>query len=316
MKWKSKKENININLNRTSLKYPCAFDNVTNKIVEISQVTKENKANLICPICKEGFVAVINHPTQHFRHKPNTICTGNSETFLHWVVKEIFKDINEFEIPEIYIDDLPENKRQIFQKKKSEILDANIPDSFYSEFKKGLKSFLFNSKKVLINKIKTEEEFETKFGDVVIDIVAYNEDEKIFIEPFFSNPIDKEKKKKLSLINIPTLSINLKSFLESNGEFYIINSLKKYLISKESKTWSNLIDEECDKYIENYENYLIEEIERNKDLIEIHNSKLKKISNLNLVIEKRKKDVSIIMGKISELEREIKDLEIELDINH
>lgn len=155
--------------------------------------------NLICPECKNNFIAVLNHRKPHFKHKPHSTCLGSPESYLHWLTKEVFKQIKEIEIPELLIDDLPEKPRQKFQNKYNKIIDANIPASFRSIFKKGLKKELSESRKVSIDKYDIEKEFKTKSGPIVVDIVAEINTRKILINPFFSNPVDEEKKEKVIL---------------------------------------------------------------------------------------------------------------------
>jgi len=127
-------------LYKYSIKYPVAFNQANKKIVPIEKVTKDNRLKLICPVCKDNFIAIINHRNPHFRHKPNTECSGNLESYIHWLTKEVFKQIGELDIPELLIDDLPEKHRQKFQLDFNAILDTNIPYSFQGEFKKGLKA--------------------------------------------------------------------------------------------------------------------------------------------------------------------------------
>ncbi len=67
-----------------------------------------------------------------------TISIKNTATF----------DETGIEVPELLIDDLPEKSRQNFQYKYNKIIDPNIPESFRSIFKKGLKKELSESKKV------------------------------------------------------------------------------------------------------------------------------------------------------------------------
>lgn len=303
-------------MSQTYIKYPVAYNFKKNSIVAIKEVTKENKLNLICPECRNNFIAVLNHRTPHFKHKPHSTCKGSPESYLHWLTKEVFKRIKEIEIPELLIDDLPEKHRQKFQYKYNKIIDANVPESFRAIFKKGLKKELSISTKISIDKYDIEKEFKTKLGNIVVDIVAEIKTKKIFIEPYFSNPIDVEKKEKLSIINIPTFSINLLKFIDFYGQNYSIKSLKNYLISKESKNWICLSTDKYNKHIENYEKYLIEEIKRSKDLIDSHNIKLIKVEKLELECRERYDKINTLKEEIEDLEEEIFDLKEELGINY
>lgn len=190
-------------------------------------------------------------------------------------------------------------------------MDSHIPDTFRGEFKKGLKPNLSESKGLLIKSIETEKDYKTNLGDVRIDIVATVQDEEFFIEPFFSNPIDDKKKEKLGLIQKPTLSLNLLIFVDN---FYSVHSLRNYLISRKSKKWVYLTEEEYTKHSENYQNYLLDEIKRKKSLIDSHNSTLEKISTLEEECLKREEKISDIEEEISEIRKEISSLKKEIGI--
>ena len=175
------------------IKYSIAFNNNTNKLVEIHNLTSTNNKNLICKGCEGELIAVINHKTPHFRHKVE--CNASSETYIHWVCKEIFRTLSKIELPEFLIQDLSSEYRHEFQAKKNAIIEEKVPVTLRTEFKNVLKKELVESKDYLITKIDIEEKYKSKFGDVKIDIVACSKDNIIFIEPFLSNHISEEKEK-------------------------------------------------------------------------------------------------------------------------
>lgn len=286
-------------------KYPVAFSFSKNEVVPIDEVTEENRLSLYCPTCKTNFIAVLNHRTPHFKHKPNTSCSGTQETYLHWLSKELFKEIKEIEIPELHIDDLPEKQRQKFQLKFNKIIDPNVPETFRSIFKKSLKKNLINSRKIVLDNIEIEKEFKTTYGNIRVDVVAINKGKPLFIEPFFTNPIDKEKEGKISAIGIATLSLDLLKFIEFYGQNYTVEILKKYLISKVGKKWVYLGDKVFDEHIECYMNYLLNEVEENKDTINFHQSTQIKISTLE-------EECNNKYGEIGKLKDEIDDLQTEI----
>ena len=221
--------------NKKSITYPVAYNFKNNSIIDITDVTEDNKSDLSCPQCKEKFIPVLNHQSPHFKHKPNINCTGSLESYLHWLTKEVFKQIKEVEIPEINDDDLPEKSRQKFQQVYNNIVDSNISASFRGLFREGLNKNLCESKIVSIDKYDIEKIFKTEYGEIRADIVGVSNKRKIIIEPFFTNPIDQKKKKKLSSLNISTLSIDLNYFLSNYEKKLSLESLKKFLISKKSK---------------------------------------------------------------------------------
>lgn len=299
-------------MNQNNIKYPVAYNFRDNVIVPISEVTKENRLNLFCPQCKNNFIAVLNHQTKHFKHKPNSTCSGSLESYLHWLAKELFKLIKEIETPELFIDDLPEKKRQKFQSMYNKTIDDNVPETLRSMFKKGLKKNLTESRKLLIVKCETEKGFTTEIGNIVVDVIIMSQNEAFFIEPFFTNQIDDEKKEKLALINIPTLSLDLLKFIKSYGQNYSAKELKHYLISKNSKKWIYLCDELYDKYIEEYKCYILAETESRQTLINSHQTILNEIATLEMECRKRYKSIGLLSDEIAILKEGISKLEKEL----
>lgn len=154
---------------KNSIKYPIAFNKLTEKLVNISDATNDNK--------------------------PNSKCKGNVESYIHWVTKEIFKEITEIELPEIFKDNLTDNQREKLDNQVNKLIEQNVPEILHLKFRKSLKKNLSESRKFQIEKVETEKEFNTSIGNVRIDIVTTINNQKLFIEPFFTNPIDDFKKK-------------------------------------------------------------------------------------------------------------------------
>ncbi|WP_146190725.1 competence protein CoiA family protein [Polaribacter aquimarinus] len=293
---------------KSNIKYPVAFDSVQEKLIEISKVNIENKENLICKDCNESFVAVLNHQTPHFKHKPKSNCTANFESYVHWVTKELFKEIKSINVPELLIDDLFEKQREKFQLLYNKIIDSNIPEELRFEFKNELKRNLTDAQVLQIDKIETEKEYKTDLGNVLIDIVTLSHNEKVFIEPFFSNPINQEKKNKLSEIDTSTLMLNLFDFIEYFGSNFELETLKKYLISDEGKNWVYIKKEDFDIFLNNYENYLSEEIKRFNPVIVLYENKKEEILKINNKLSKLFNKKDIIEKKISILQNKVYDL--------
>ncbi|WP_405247831.1 hypothetical protein [Cellulophaga sp. Asnod2-G02] len=303
-------------MSKSYIKYPVAFNISEDSLVEIKHVTNQNRLKLSCPECKNSFIAVSNHKTPHFKHKPNSICSGSPESYLHWLTKEVFKEITEIEIPKLVIDDLPEKSRQNFQLKYNKIIDLHVPESLRSKFKKSLKKELYKSKKLSIENCYIEKEFNTTLGSIIVDVILEIKTKKIFIEPFLSNPIDEEKKKKLKLLNIPTFSIDLAKFIDGYGQNYTLQSLKKYLFLKISKKWVHISEDKCNVHIQNYEKYLLQEIEKNKNLIESHKKSLCEIDELENKVKVKYSDIKKIQEEINSLNDKVIDLKEKLGINY
>ena len=260
------------------IKYSIAFDIKTNKLVEISDINSTNNKNLICKSCQGELIAVINHNTPHFRHKVD--CGASSETYIHWVCKEIFRTLSKIELPEFLIQDLSSEYRHEFQAKKNTIIEEKVPITLRTEFKNVLEKELMEFKDYLITKIDSEKKYQSKFKDVVIDIVAYSKDDKIFIEPFLSNPIDIEKEKKLKEIDITTFSIDLNPFIDHYGWNFKLEKLRKYLISKKYKKWSYLNKNTFKECLMDYEKHILLMVDYYKDDINDHRQKIKDIEKL------------------------------------
>ncbi|MEE9407301.1 MAG: hypothetical protein V3V28_04405 [Polaribacter sp.] len=295
------------------IKYPTAFNKLTEKLVNIANATKENKANLICKDCGESFNAVLNYQTPHFRHKPNSSCEGTVESYIHWLTKEVFKEIMVIEVPGLLISDLAEKQREKFQLVYNKIIDPNIPEELRSHFKSELKRNLTEIKVLRIENTVIEKVIKTGLGDIKVDIVTFFKNKNIFFEPFFSNPIDKEKKNKILSTDTTTFSIDLNKFIYNFTQGFSTQELKKYLASDKSKKWEYISKEEFDNCLLSYELYLNDEIKKFSPYIELYQNISKDISS----IEKQKVDLNrklnIISLKISKLESEVDDLNNQRD---
>ena len=286
--------------------YPIAYNRLSNQLVEIRNVTEGNRSYLICPMCLGNFIAVKNHRTPHFRHNYYRDCKGSTESYVHRLTKVLFKKLKSIEIPELLIDDLPEKKRQYFQSIHNKILDSNLPYDLQGKFRRGLKQNLNDSKVLMIDDVEIEKEFKTSIGDIRVDVVVTSQNEKSFIEPFYTNRISAEKKKMLAKIDVPTLSLNLSEFVKRSGSYFSIQHLKEYLYEKESKKWEYLGDKEYDKQIKNYEAYMLSEIEKFQPSINQHY--LDEIKKLERECEVRKEDINDIQNEITEIISEIAKL--------
>jgi Arc/MetJ-type ribon-helix-helix transcriptional regulator len=159
-------------LSRHYIKYPIAYDTKLKSLIDINDVHQENKGNLVCQDCNENFVAVLNHKTPHFKHKPNSKCTGNVESYLHWITKECFDLISEIELPEIFIEDLESLIKRDLKESIDELIKSKVPKDLQREFEKDLKKTISASKTFTIQSHNIEKTYKTDLGDVRIDVVA------------------------------------------------------------------------------------------------------------------------------------------------
>ncbi|MDF0715757.1 hypothetical protein PY092_06330 [Muricauda sp. 334s03] len=306
-------------LNKSSknrvIKYPIAFDSLGGELVDLSLITDCNRAFIVCPECNSRFVAVINHQTPHFKHYGDHECSGTFESYIHKVVKELFKQITKIELPELQIKDLPEEHLRSFWQMRSRLLDTNIPLNQHRKFIDGLKDSLTEVKIVTIDRVGIERVIKTSYGSMIVDVVAHLGDKVLFIEPYYSNPIDDDKKVKIRAANIPTLSISLMEFLNYTKFEFSLSDLKKWLFIDNSKNWVYLNDRLYQKHIDSYKKYLWTEIRKYKRrmiLNEISNFKNKNVEREgDLEDLKRKiKDINEeISGALEQIKRLSKDLE-------
>jgi hypothetical protein len=301
-------------LSKHYIKYPIAFNKETKKLVYISNVVNDDKNDLICLECKESFIAILKHQTPHFKHKPNSKCIGNVESYIHWVTKEVFKEIKEIEVPRIFKDNLTNSQRKKIDNQVNSLIEEHVPKNLHLKFRKNLKKNISESRTLKIENIETEKEFKTTIGNIRVDIVATISNQQLFIEPFYTNPIDETKKGKITHLKTPTLSINLLSFISKFNYSYSLEDLKKFLISKRSKTWVFNRENKIEKYIKEYIKYVLEKIEEEQNEFNKNFSKLERITELKKKVEKLEDQIRPTQNEIGKTRDEIRKINNEIGI--
>ncbi|MFM2225171.1 MAG: hypothetical protein RJA07_1373, partial [Bacteroidota bacterium] len=220
-----------------NIKIPFALEHGTNDIIE---ATKNDDRKCYCPECKEDLVYVNkeeNKQTPHFRHYPESKCTSNTETLVHLLAKKILNKANQIRIPAVTTNCINKDSREKIRIGiRNYFSENNFESEFYSLLNKEL--LLQNEKLIKIEKVSIEQYFKTSADDVKIDVVIESSGKKLFIEPFFSSKIDDDKRKKLALLGITTISIDLLSFIKTKGFLYSIKQLENYLIEDvNGKSW-------------------------------------------------------------------------------
>ena len=303
---------------KTDLKYPVAKDKFTNKLVSAKNVENGINCNCVCFQCNEDLMAINNGIKQrpHFRHIPNSECKANFESYIHWLAKEVFKEISEINLPEIseeYICSIIENEIiELYNIHKSpwqlqEKINRYVVDKIKNKFTN-----------VKIEKVELEKSYKTYLGDVRIDIVLVfsnrkDEVKKLFIEPYFSNPVDSIKLSKLKELDISTFSIDLFSFIKKKGHYYTKEEFKSFLVNgitaKEWVYWkkSKLLSENDWSEIE-------ELIVRNSKIFnkKLHNY-IETKKKITIELDTYKKDIEILQVIVKEKENEIKKKLSEID---
>ncbi|MBA4744864.1 MAG: hypothetical protein H2058_06375 [Muricauda sp.] len=290
------------------VKYPIAFDSLGKELVDLSHITEKNRDFVVCPECSSRFVAVINHQTPHFKHYGDRECSGAFESYIHKVVKEMFKTITEIELPELLIKDLPEEHLRNFLQMQYGLLDSNIPLNQQREFTIGLKKNLTEVKKVKIDNVEIERTIKTPKGDIRVDVVAHLRNKMLFIEPYYSNAIKDDKKEKIKTTNIPTLSISLMEFIRFTKFKFNLSDLKEWLLIDNSKNWVYLNDGSYKKHINSYKKYLWSEIQKHKRRIILNEISILKKENVE-----RENDLEDLKKKFKAVKAEISDALKQID---
>ena len=298
------------------IKYPIAFNKRLERLFNIGDVDKSIKDDFICNDCNENFVSVLNHKTPHFRHKINSNCKGNVETYIHWLTKELFKEIKEIEFPEIFKTNLSVIQQEKLDKGVKKILDDNnFPKELRIKFLNGLKTNLTESKKLIIDKCEIEKTIKVDDSHFIVDVAVKINKGFVFIEPFFSNPISKEKAIKIIKANKPTLSIDLQSFIYHNNYNYTKEELIDYLTSKQSKLWEYNRDSQIEEHIIKYFAYVKEELQKKGKEVESIKIKKKRLNNLEKEIDLLNKKIEPTILKIDRLREELDEIKKELGIS-
>lgn len=260
---------------------PIAIQKNTNKIVDIKDVPNGLECNCFCPDCKEDLIAVNREIKQkaHFRHSPDSKCSSNGETYIHWLTKEVFKNIKQMLLPPITSNDLKRDK-QVYNKFRSELKNYFINKGLLPEFDKLIFTDfqLQSTSEIKINSCKAEETYESNLGKIRVDVVHKVKNDELFIEPYFTNKIKEDKYFKLVDLNVSTISINLISFITANGWCFTIESFKNFLINNiDSKKWEFIRTTKIEKLTHDFINKLDKEIKEHEPLIQKNNELKQKI---------------------------------------
>jgi hypothetical protein len=279
-----------------NIKYPYAKHKETNQPIHISAVTKNNKHSLTCPDCNEILTPVLKHQTPHFRHKSNSNCSTNPESYIHWLAKKAFKNMKEIHFPPLYIyqlSDISVPHRQKLDNLINDLVTKQIPYPAHKNYNELRKNNLSEKITLQIQKIETEKTYKTSLGDVRIDVVLTIENQEVFIEPYYTNPISKDKLEKLRELNIPTLSIPLCHFLDNYPDTFTLQDLTEYIQLDRTKYWSLIRPKSLDTYIEDYILYLQQQINYNQTAYLNMEKNLKIIDDLYSISS----DISLIIAQ-------------------
>lgn len=292
-----------------NIKLPIALEKDTDKLVNVKDVENGLKCNCYCKFCKEDLEAVNNvknKRTAHFRHRAQSNCKSNYETYIHWLAKEVFKDLKHFKIPKIEINDIEDEDGAVLKS-----INANVKNLFkkYAVPFRAIRNFeriklIKDIKEVEIDKCFIEKHFKTPLGDIIVDIVVESNGKIFFIEPYYTNPIDINKLMKIKSINYTTIAINLLGFNRNRGVNFTIEEFRDYLTNFTNiKEWKFIKKEAISILEKQYCNKVEQEIQKLKPQFNLIYQGVKQIKELE-----KEKDAKInILGKeIHELEKLLK----------
>lgn len=295
------------------IKYPISISSETNQLIHISEVS--SGYNCYCFHCKKEMIAVNNPENKvapHFKHKPGSNCVANFETYIHWLAKEILsKNLQEIELPAINSRELFYYDYAVTEMRDSILKKYNVPDEFRTFFNKSYT--LQESKTEKIKSFSIEKEYITILGNIRVDFVLESDQFPLFIEPFFTNKIDGEKKKKIELLDISTISINLAPFGCPNGYDFSLMQLEAYIKSPQSKYWIYVRTAKRKKLVESFKKKLVNDITLLKDdIYKFHSVQneigglekskdplRRQITKISINIENKKSELKSILDKVN-----------------
>ena len=175
--------------------------NKENNLEHIDKVQNGIKCNCFCPGCKKPLIArnqgkIKEH---HFAHQGDKDCIHGYQTQLHLLAKEIFKDLKEIELPNIYYEVEP-------------MLDVTFKEN----------------NKITITSVNLENKISNIVPDILINSLNGLE---LIVEIKVTHGIDEIKLQKLRLLNMNCIEINLEDFvLKSKDQL-------KSVLMKEPTRW-------------------------------------------------------------------------------
>ena len=289
------------------MKLPIAINKKTNELVNAQDVPNGLSCDCICPGCGEDLIAAnegkIKAP--HFRHiTANCSIGGNYESYVHWLSKEVFKHLDRITLPPIVFDDversLPINRNlrlyitnMLNNSKALEILPSNTLPS---------NTVLQKQREIEISSCDIEQEFISPLGTIRADIVLTVKGKKLLIEPFLTNRIDPEKRRKIESLNISTIAIDLIPFINTNRFLFSIEEFAYFLVySITHKSWEYINREKSESLIQSLKTRIIKNTEKYKDNI-IQNE------NTKIQINEKWMKRAVLLREIALLDKELEEM--------
>ena len=221
------------------IKYPLAIAKETEEIVNATEVPNGLNCNCYCHFCNEPLIAInsngkkeSNKQKDHFRHNVKTKCTANYETFIHWLSKYVIKSLDYIILPCIYLGDIQDGN--LFYERKKILNKYNLNEHLVYFKNEKIQS----ERDLKITNCEVEKRYHTEIGDIIPDIVINHEQQKLFIEPYYTNPIDTYKRGKLLELDNTVISINLWPFVKDNNSIFTLEQFHDFIQNDtKNKKW-------------------------------------------------------------------------------
>lgn len=294
------------------IKYPLAVLTATGKIVHASEVANGIGCMCHCKFCSESLIAINNEDnkqTDHFRHNANTNCKANYETYIHWLCKEIIKSLEYIILPEI-------STKEILIEESILIARRTILKTYGLENLYFQNSIVQSTQKLYIVNCRDEVRFDTPLGDVVADIVISNNGQELFIEPFLTNPISREKNEKLLELDKSVITIDLSSFILANDYLFTLDNFRDFVQNgTSSKQWHIIRKEKKEKLITAYLNGLENMLRSKAHQINKRKELQQEIASCSQEILNHYQIINNLKNQIFTCQTEQKEIEAALGVN-
>jgi hypothetical protein len=324
---------------------PIVIDKDNDELVFIEDIFTGSERNLICFSCGKSMIPVHkegNKPKPYFRHKV-VECSVKFESFIHWLSKKIFDELNSIKLPPIDFEFLYENywaNDETFIALLNGLFDdLEISKKFrdistYNILLRGSEYYSYDS-------FESEVTSRNSIGMIRSDIVINSNRGKYSIEPFYSHQIDNKTLSVIKSLDYSTISVDLNKFLRDTRLVFSKERFKSFM--KEdilSKQWvyinsderaelltffikqlrafivsrKNIIDdyqniEESIEFDLNRREPYLKEIDKLREEMYIVSDK---VSKLNEIISKITDKRSIVSNQVRSVNNEMDEKKIEL----
>lgn len=291
------------------IKYPFALSKDTNELVPAKDVENGKKCNCYCDFCKEDLIAVNKKESKirpHFRHQSDSICQANYETYLHWLSKRVFRTMRHIKLPPIKSYQLSDMHHHLSKELMDLFGKYNVKEELWSHFKK---QHVQEITSLDFDIVETEDDDNTFYGDVRIDVVLKKGNDLLFIEPFVTHEIDDIKKEKLEKLDFSTIEIDLKSLVWDSHSVSSISKLKSFLINQVwNKSWIVIRKEKRIRLANQYLKKVEEQIRQRDEDIKSYNRNNQQIENIYDQQQDMYRKIQSLESKLTALQKNQKDL--------